>query len=166
MKTRVETPREIRPRVERGCDDPLITRAPAKIARDRLAHFAFGGVGVVAQEFKQGGQHAGRAEAALQAVIVLEGLLQRVQLLVVGRDALHRQNLPPVGLDREHEATSRGAAVEQDSAGAANAVLASDMGAGEQELVANEVGQQHPGLDLARVGLAVDRDSDLAQVSH
>src|SRR5690242_2235950 len=75
-------------RIERRVDDTLVAGAPAEVARDRDPHLLLGRVRIVAQEFDEGGQHAGRAEAALQAVIVAECLLQRVQLLVVRRDAL------------------------------------------------------------------------------
>src|SRR5262249_548523 len=69
-------------RVERRVDDALIAGAPAEIARNRDPHLLLGGVRIVAQELDQRRQHAGGAEAALQAVIVAERLLQRVQLLV------------------------------------------------------------------------------------
>ena len=56
-----------------------------------------------------------------------------------------------VGLRREHQAGAHGSAVEDDRAGAADAVLAADMGAGEQQIVAQEIAQQHPRFDGAPV---------------
>src|SRR5438128_683753 len=61
-------------RVERREDDALIAGAAAEIAGDRDAHLLLGWVGIVAQELSQRDQHSGRAEAALQAVIVAERL--------------------------------------------------------------------------------------------
>src|SRR5882672_5875299 len=62
--------------IERGRDDALIAGAAAEIARDRDANLLLGRIGIVAQEFDERGQHAGRAEAALQSVIVPERFLQ------------------------------------------------------------------------------------------
>jgi hypothetical protein len=47
-----------------------------------------------------------------------------------------------VGLDGQHQAGAHGLAVEQDGAGTAHAVLAADVGAGEIEVVAEEVGRR------------------------
>src|SRR6266576_4266522 len=57
-------------RIQRGIDNALIAGAAAEIAGDRDADLPLRGVGIVAQEFEQCRQHARRAEAALQAVIV------------------------------------------------------------------------------------------------
>ena len=65
------------------------------------------------------------------------------------RDALDGEQLVAVGLHREHQAGARRAAVEQDGAGAADAVLAAEMRAGEPELVAHEIGERHAHLDLS-----------------
>ena len=85
---------------------------------------------------------------------------------VVGRDALDGQDLVAVRLHRQHQAGARGAAVEQDGAGAADAVLAAEMRAGEAELVAQEIGERQAHLDLVLVALAVDRQRDLALLAH
>ena len=47
--------------------------------------------------------------------------------------------------DREHQAGAHRPAVEQHRAGAAHAVLAADVGAGQPEVVAERVGEQPPG---------------------
>src|SRR5713226_4344758 len=64
--------------IEGGGDNALIAGAAAEISRDRDANLLLGRIGIVAQEFDQRGQHAGRAEAALQPVIISERFLQRV----------------------------------------------------------------------------------------
>ena len=61
-----------------------------------------------------------------------------------------------VGLDGEQDARAHRLAVEQHGAGAAHPVLAADVGAGEAEVVAQEVREQQARLDLALVGAAVD----------
>ena len=107
-----------------------------------IADFFFGRIGIVAQQLDQRRQNARRAEAALQAVIVAERLLQRMQRVGIGRDAFDGHDLVAVGLHREHQAGARRIAVEQDGAGAAHAVLAAEMRAGEAQPMAQEIGQR------------------------
>src|SRR5687767_13473564 len=152
--------------VEGGIDDALIAGAAAEIARDGDAHLLLGRIGIVAQKLEQRRQHARRAEAALQAVIVAERFLERMKLGGRRRDAFDGQDLVAVRLHREHQARARGEAVEQDRAGAADAVLAAEMGAGEAELLAHEIGEREADLDLLVVALAVDGDGDVAGFPH
>ena len=144
-------------RVERRLDDPGIAGAAAQIAGERLAHVLLARFRLFPQQLGQRDQHARRAEAALQAVIVDKGLLQNRQL-AVGRKALDRRHLAVVRLHRKHQARARRVAVDQHRAGAAHAVLAAEMRAGEVEFVAQEIGERQPRIDHACVGLAVDRD--------
>ena len=108
----------------------------------------------------------GRAEAALQAMVLVEGLLQRMQLVGARRDAFDGEDLVAVRLHREHQAGARRQPVQEDGAGAAHAVLAAEMGAGQAELVADEVGEGDAHLDLFLVALAVDGQRDRARLAH
>ena len=92
---------------------------------------------------------AGGAVAALEAVVLEEGLLQRVQLVAVGQ-ALDGGDLGAVGGDREHQAGVDAAAVEQDGAGAALAVVAALLGAGQIEVLAQGVEQGGAVVDVER----------------
>src|SRR4029077_5743096 len=66
-------------RIQR-CDYAVLVRgATAQIAGNADADVVLGRVGIVAQQFDQRGQDARRAEAALQAVMLVERLLQRMQ---------------------------------------------------------------------------------------
>ena len=94
----------------------------------------------------------GRAEAALQAVAVAERLLHVAQLPVGGRQALDGGDLGAVGLHGEHQAGAHRVAVEQHRARPAHAVLAAEVGAGEGEVLAEDVGQGLAGLDDIRRG--------------
>src|SRR5262249_37711867 len=146
--------------------DALVAGAAAQIAGERDAHLAFGGIGVVAQELDQRRENSRRAEAALQAVIVAKGFLQRMQLVGAGRDALDGENLVAVSLHGQHEAGARREAVEQDRAGAAYAVLAAEMRSGEAEMVADEIRQGEADLHLLLVAGAVDSHRDGAFLGH
>src|SRR5579885_3179197 len=126
-------------RIERGDDDVVIAGAAAQIAGNADADVFFARIGIFAQQLDQRRQNSRRAEAALQAMIIAERLLQRVQRLAVGRDAFDRHDLVAVGLHREHQARAGRTAVEQNGAGAADAVLAAQMRAGKAQIVPQEI---------------------------
>src|SRR5204862_2405445 len=109
---------------------------------------------------------ARRAEAALEAVAFPEGLLQRMELLRSGRLPFDGGEGMAVRLHGEHDARAHRLAVEEHRAGAAHAVLAADVSAGQVQLVAQEVREQQAGLDLALVGAAVDGDGDPVETIH
>src|ERR1700682_3037407 len=98
--------------------------------------------------------------------MLMECLLQRMQGLRVGRNAFDRHDLVAVGLHREHQARSRRIAVEQYSAGTAHAMLAAEMGAGEAELMTQEIRQRHAHRHGCLVVLAVDGDGDVSRLAH
>ena len=100
-------------------------------------------------------------------VRLAERRLQRVQLGAVrGGQALDRRDRGAVGLHGEHQARAHRLAVHQHGAGAADAVLAADVRAGEAELVAQEVAEQQARLDLGGVGRAVDGHADAETIRH
>ena len=87
---------------------------------------------------------------------------------LVGRrcDALDGEKVVAIRLHREHQARARRAPVEQDGAGAADPVLAAEMGAGEPELVAQEVRERVANLDFFLVPLAVDGQRNFSGLAH
>ena len=145
-------------------DDVLIAGAAAQIAGQRLADLRFVRRRRLVEKRLHGHQDAGRAVAALQAVAIAHRLLQRMQMFAVGREPLDGRDRVAVGLRREHQAGAHGSAVEDHRAGAADAVLAADMRAGEQQIVAQEIAEQQPRLDAAPVRRAVHRDGDVVRV--
>src|SRR5215471_5865079 len=78
-------------------DDVDVARAAAQVARDRVADLILAGVLVLLQQRAAGHHHAGRAEAALQAVLLHEAFLDRVQLAVL-LETLDGLHIAPVGL--------------------------------------------------------------------
>ena len=117
------------------------------------------GLGLAAEERRRAHQHPRRAVAALERVVRAERLLERGQLAAAGQ-TLDRLDARAVGLDGEHHAALDEHAVDDHRAGAAVARVAADVAAGEVEVVADEVDQQLPRLDLALVDDAVDGDGD------
>jgi hypothetical protein len=67
--------------------------------------------------------------------MVSEGSLKWMQVIAAGCDAFDGRHLVLVGLDRKHQASARGMAVEQDRAGPADSMLAAHMRASQAELV-------------------------------
>ncbi len=82
------------------------------------------------------------------------------------RQALDGGDLGAVRLDGQHEAGTDRRAVEEDGAGAAHAVLAPDVGAGESEPAAQEVRKQQARRHLRGVLATVDPHADLEQDAH
>ena len=103
--------------------------------------------------------HARRAIAALQAVIVAERGLHRVQF-VAFRDAFDGGDIGAVGLSDQHGAGLDRPAVDMDDAGAALAGIAADMGTGQVQMFAQQMDKKGPVLDLGRDRLAVHRQFD------
>jgi hypothetical protein len=132
----------------------VIAGAAAEIAFEIFADFAVGRVGVVLHQVERAHDHAGRAEAALQRVIVAKRLLHRVQRVAVG-DVLDGLDRAALGLHRQQRARLDRLAIDMDDAGAALAGVAADMGAGEAERLAQELHQQGAPLDRRRNRLAV-----------
>ncbi len=71
-----------------------------------------------------------------------------------------------VGLRGEHDAGSRRLAVEENRARAAHAVLASDMRAGQAQILAEKIAQQKPRLDVTPMPGAIDGEFDTDDRAH
>ena len=151
---------QLAPRRQRRLDDVLVARAAAQVAVQTAPYFGFGRVRVVAQELVDRDDHARRAEAALQAVLFPERLLDRVQLAVGLGIALDRLDVGAVGLDGQDGARLDRDAVQQNRAGAALRRVAADVGAGQAKLFTDEIHQKLPRLDLAGVPRSVHGHRD------
>ena len=128
-------------------DDVGIGAAAADVAAHQLADLV-GGLRLAFGD-QAGGRAdlARRAVAALEGVVVDEGLLQRMQR-AVRRQAFDGGDLRAVLHHRQREAGIDAPAVDQHRAGAALAVVAALLGAGEVEMVAQRVEQGRPRRDL------------------
>src|SRR5256886_12274320 len=142
-----------------GVDDTLVPGAAADVPRYRGPNSVFRRCVFHLEELESREHHPGSAEPALETVVCLERLLNRMEPTVLG-EALDRRDLPAVGLDREHRARFDGMAVQEDGARAAMARITTDVGSREPELVPNEVHEQYARLDRARERPAAHRDRD------
>ena len=83
---------------------------------------------------------------------LLERLLHRTERSVGVRAALDGGDLLAVDADGEEETGPHRLAVDEHRAGAADAVLAADVGAGQPQVVAQRVGEQPSGGYCACAG--------------
>ena len=86
------------------------------------------------------------------------------------REALDRRDPGAIAAHGERRAGLDGAAVDMDDASAALRGVAADMGAGQTQVLAQELDQQGARIDLCRDRLAVHRHGDpnhhFPRVSH
>ena len=151
----------LRRRVLNRSDDVLVAGAAAEVALEPEAHLLLAGIRVLLEQVDGAHDHARRAVAALEGVLLVEGTLHGMELAVL-REALDRRHLAAVGLHREHGARLHGLAVDVHGAGAAVGRVAADVRPGQAKPVAQELHKQHPGLDVLLDAFAVDRHGDRA----
>ena len=112
------TPPHLLGREVDGAVDLGVVAAAAEVPGEGLLDLVEGRVRVLLEESGGGHQEAGRAEAALVAVLLDEGLLDGVELVPV-RQAFDRLDRPAVGADGQIHAGVDRLAVEMDGAAAA-----------------------------------------------
>src|SRR5690348_16672018 len=141
-----------------GLRDVVVARAAAQIAVALLADRVLVEViAITAHDVERGHGHARRAVAALEAVMLAESLLHRVQLAARLGQTLDRGDLGALALKRERGAGFCSDAVDMHDAGAALGRVAADMRAGQPEVLAQELHQQGARLDFAGDGFPVHR---------
>ena len=146
-------------------DDVLIAGAAAEVRRQHVEHVLVADVGVLLQRVHRQHQEARRAEAALQAVMRDERALQRMQRAVL-RQSLDGADLLALRLHREHQARAHRLVADDDGAGAADAVLAADVRAGQPAILADRVDQRLARLDADVVLAAVDGEREVDFFGH
>src|SRR5207248_7983587 len=146
-------------------DDVVVAGAAAEVALEPHADLLLRRVGVALEQLLGRHDHAGRAEPALEAMLVPEGLLQGMERRSLG-EALDGRDLGPVRLHREHRAGLHAVAVELDGARPAIAGVATHVRPGEPREIADVVHQQQSRLDLVLVLGAIDGDRNPAPHTH
>src|SRR5436190_18316563 len=123
-----------------GVDDGLVACTPAIIAGEMFADLFSIRTRRLLQKILRCHQHSGRTEAALQCVAFPECRLQIGNLTAVG-DPLDRLNRRIVRLYGEQQTGTDDIAIDADRACAAHPVFATDMGAGQLEMLAEKIRQ-------------------------
>ena len=126
-----------------ACDDVVVPGAAAEVALEALANRRLVGRRTALDQADRGEHHARRAVAALERVMVVERLLDRMEL-AVRREPLDRGDLHAVGLDAEHRAGLHRLAVHEHRARAARRRVAADVRPGEPEALAEHVRRAAP----------------------
>ena len=111
------------------------------------------------EEAGRGHQLAGRAEAALESVVLDEGRLQGMKRAPLG-EAFDRRHPLLLHRGRQGEAGEDAASVDEDGAGAALAVVAALLGAGMVQFLAEEIEQGDPPLDLGLDRGAIEGEAE------
>src|SRR5579875_133224 len=140
-------------------DDVLVSRAAAEVAFERMSDFLTRGMRVAGEQLVGRHDHSRCAEAAVQAVLLPESLLQGMEM-AVGSEPLKRRHVRTVGLDGKDRAGFRGLSIQKHCAGAAQRSLASDVRSCQTGDLAQIVHKKQPRLDVIFAPVAVDVDSD------
>src|SRR5262249_44509754 len=133
--------------------------AAADVPAQVIADLVLGRGGVLAEQALHGHDHAPRAVAALERLVLQERLLDTVQLAVLGQP-LDRRDLPVLDVAGQHETGADRLAVEQHRARAAHADATALQGPAQAQIVAQHVEERLVGLDQQLAPLAVDRRGD------
>src|SRR5579875_637121 len=131
--------------------------APAEIARQRLPDFCQGRRGISCEKGTGGQNEPWSAESTLRAAGFHEGLLDRVQLSVLGQ-ALDGRNLGVLVAGSQRHAGQCRPPVNEHRAAATAGVVASALGAGQAEIFAQHFQQQSVRRDSQFVEMAVDAE--------
>src|ERR1043166_3057766 len=123
-------------------DDVLVAGTAAEIGRQHVEQVLIADIGMLLQHVGGEHQEAGRAEAALQSMMRDEGALQRMQILW-GAEPFDRSDLLALRLHRKHQARAHGLAIDDHRAGAADAVLATDVRAGLSAILDGERSEEN-----------------------
>jgi hypothetical protein len=145
--------------------DGGIAGATTDIPGDGLPDLVSARMGRFLQQGVGGHEQARGAETALQGMVLLKRLLQRMQRVAL-RQALDGHQLSAIGLHGEHETGTHGGTVIQDCTRPADAMFAAEMRAGEVQLLAQEIGQRHAHGGRAFVDRTVDGQVDATRCLH
>ena len=129
-----------------------IAGAATEIAGQAVANLRFTRMGILFQQIHRGQDHPRRADPTLRAAAFNKGLLHGVQLIVRG-DPFDGLNRRAGNLRDRHQATIDDPAIDHHRTGATLAFATTLFGAGQTQLLAqnveqtfHRVGMQHPAL--------------------
>src|SRR5262249_27426453 len=111
-----------------GVDDILIARTAAEMTRNGFSHLCFVERAALAQQRSRSHEKSGSAKPALESVMSLESLLQRVKGVIFSQ-TFHCCELGLVRLHCKHQARPHRLAVIEHRAAPTHTMLATDVGA-------------------------------------
>jgi hypothetical protein len=127
---------------ENGLYHSLVTRAATDMARQHVPNLSLVRLIALTQETHRRHQDSWCAKAALKCMMTRKALLESAKAL--GRtEPLNRFYRAILSLHRQHQAGSRGSAINQDSTCATNTMLATDMRTVGLQSMTQEVCQLH-----------------------
>ena len=101
-----------------------------------------------------------RTVAALEGVLLEEGGLHGVERAVFVGQPLDGGDRAALDLCCQSQAGQHPLAVDMDGAGAALALVAAFLGAGQRKPVAQRIEQRHAGFDVERTVTTIDGEMD------
>src|SRR5262245_11314652 len=141
-------------------DDVGIDRAAADVPAHVFADFSVG-AGVTFAHTGDGGENLARcAVAALERVVIDEGLLHGMQRPPARREALDGRDRTPLRCYRERQARQHPTSCDQDRAGTALAMVAALLRSREVEMIAQRVEQRRADVERQTMAAAVDVERD------
>src|SRR5256885_9796488 len=107
----------------------LIARATAQVSFQAVPDLVARRIRIAIDDLGGRHDHSRRAVTALQAVLLPESLLHRMEFPISGKP-FNRGDIGAVSLDGKHCAGLHGLAVDEDRAGSADRSLTTDVRAG------------------------------------
>jgi hypothetical protein len=132
----------------------VIARATTDVAFKTFTNFLLSGVWMVFEQLHSRHHHAGSTETALQSMTLAEGRLHRVQFAIVTQ-AFDRGDLGALRLNGQDRAGFDGASIQMHGTSAALSGIATHMGSSEMQLIADQLDQEGPGIDVDLNGTPV-----------
>src|SRR5262245_37451684 len=142
----------LRVRGQHRAMDRFVARAPAQVARERLAHALERRLARALDEPVRGEDHARRADAALGTHLAHHRALERV----VAGESFDRRDLAALRLRARHEAGDDRLTVHEHGARAALALAAALLRAGEAAVLSKDIQEPLQGVRVQLARAAVE----------
>ena len=128
----------------------MVSGTAANVTFETFTNILFARIRVLFDKLNGAHYHAGRAETALQAMVLVKRLLHRMQRFCAS-DSFDGRDLGPFGGNGQHRAGFYGFAIYMNDTGAALACVAADMSTCQCHGFADEADEQrvvrHVGTD-------------------
>jgi hypothetical protein len=151
--------------IQHRTHDLIISSTPAKITRQRIAHFMLGGLGIFVKQRLGGYEKTGRANATLERRVFKKFLLERMQLVSLSH-SLNRLDFRALGFRTEHEARADHTIIHNDTAGTTVSSEAAFLSASEPQNIAQDFQQALAWLTKKLSRFAIESRFDVYLIGH